>query len=108
MNTGALSAIPISFWFQLGGMLVSTLITVATFVWFLGRNKSDLDIQMLTLHNEIKMVQSTVHPYAKEIDVSKTRILALTDRITRLEAQAEQTPVDIHRLETRLDRIQNV
>lgn len=103
-----MDTIPATVWFQLISVFVSTMITVATFVWFLGKMKSQFDLQLSSISNEVKLVQNTVHPYGKELDTAKTRIAGLTDRVTRAEAHGSSLARDVKRIEERLDKVQNV
>lgn len=102
-----MDAIPATAWIQIASVFVSTMITVATLVWFIGRMKGQFDLQLNEISTEVKLVQHTVHPYGQEIDRAKHRISTLTDRVTRAEAQLETVPRDISRLEERLDKLQN-
>ncbi len=98
-----MSQIPFAVWVQIGSVFASTVVTLCVFVWFLAKMKSEFDIRLVGLSGEIKLVQNTVHPYAKEIESGRARVLALTDRVTRIEASNETCTRDIKRLEDRID-----
>jgi len=94
-------------WLQLAGTVVSLIIFVAVLVRATGKIERNLEKSVSSVDHKVDLVQNTVGPYAEDIAELKRRSSTDRERISKVEAKAQNTQDlverDIKRLEGRID-----
>lgn len=97
--------VPLDIVIQIASSVISLVGVIIALVWGLGRIKADNDVQFAEIKGNIKLVQSTVHPYAEDIEKNRTGLSDLRQRLSKMEGAVEQFPRDVARLEERINRV---